>query len=65
MVISRILRCHYGVRYHTKFLENKHDECDKYWNELRGVYYADNQMEWYLLKVINIIVRSASWEHHL
>ena len=36
---------------HTKFIEDKHLEEDKYTDPLDGVIKADNQMKWYLKKV--------------
>ena len=50
-IISTIARSSLGVRYVTPFKEGQHLETNKYWNEDEGMYFADNQMLWYLRKV--------------
>jgi hypothetical protein len=51
IVLSRILRCSYGTRFHTLFDPSMHSVEDKFWYEMKGLWYAKNQMEWYLYKV--------------
>ena len=50
-IISTIARASLGVIFRTAFVEGKHLEEDRVWNEDEGMYFATNQMSWYLRKV--------------
>ncbi|KAH8737364.1 hypothetical protein BGZ61DRAFT_488745 [Ilyonectria robusta] len=47
---ARIARISYGIEHDTAWIEGKHQECDKRWNEPQRRYQATNQMHWFLVK---------------
>jgi hypothetical protein len=51
VVVNHITKYHYGISYSPYFREGKHQENDKYIDEVENVPRARNQMTWFLNKV--------------
>jgi hypothetical protein len=51
MVASTISRASYGIGFGAPFDPSIHLEEDKKWNIHEGVWWAINQMRWYLKRV--------------
>ncbi|KAJ6115348.1 hypothetical protein N7486_001126 [Penicillium sp. IBT 16267x] len=49
-VANRKARCHYGICIREKFLPTSHKETDRVWDECEEMWYAHNQMKWYIRK---------------
>lgn len=50
-IVSRVSRVSYGMKFRTTFDVAKHLEEDKYWDQEVLEWSADNQLDWYLLRV--------------
>jgi hypothetical protein len=46
----------YGVQYRTPFIHGKHKKKDQVWCDKENQWKADNQMEWFLKEVSEMVV---------
>ncbi|KAL2857180.1 hypothetical protein BJY01DRAFT_159458 [Aspergillus pseudoustus] len=53
-VVSTIARQSLGLCYQTEFVPGEHLEKDKWWCEMEGAWFANNQVMWYLKKGDNV-----------
>jgi hypothetical protein len=51
LVVNHISKYSYGCVYAPEFIENEHLKEDRFWDEIRCVWKADNQLRWFLNKV--------------
>ncbi|KAF7559162.1 hypothetical protein G7046_g4998 [Stylonectria norvegica] len=47
-VEARISRLSYGIEYQTPWVQGKHLEIDREWDQLEQAWFATDQMEWFL-----------------
>jgi hypothetical protein len=48
---STIARQSLGVEMNQRFKEGVHCKADKYWHEVKGEWWAEKQIKWYIYKV--------------
>ncbi|KAI1080046.1 hypothetical protein F5B20DRAFT_590217 [Whalleya microplaca] len=58
-VRTRIARMNYGWDFIEPYIEGVHNQRDKIWDELRGCWMADNQMEWVIRRGQDISTEEA------
>lgn len=51
LVINHVAKYNYGVSCSEPFVEGKHLQEDRAFHELRRIWVARNQMDWFLEKV--------------
>jgi hypothetical protein len=51
VVVNHITKYHYGISYNPSFKEGRHQESDRYIDEIENVPRARSQMAWFLNKV--------------
>ncbi|KAG7294155.1 hypothetical protein NEMBOFW57_004223 [Staphylotrichum longicolle] len=55
-VASVIARQSVGVVYRPEFVAGVHPDIDKWWDDMRGMWLADNQISWYIKKGDEIVL---------
>ncbi|KAI0201632.1 hypothetical protein F4808DRAFT_469316 [Astrocystis sublimbata] len=58
-VESRIARLSYGLVYTQMFDPKRHDRRDLFWDDIRGEWRADNQMQWVVRRGENVSTKKA------